>query len=29
MYMITTSQLEELVLSQKEAFLSRDPGIPR
>ena len=27
--MITTSQLEELVLSQKESFLSRDPGIPR
>jgi predicted AAA+ superfamily ATPase len=29
MYMMTTSQLEELVLSQKESFLSRDPGIPR
>jgi predicted AAA+ superfamily ATPase len=29
MYMITASQLEELVLSQKETFLSRDPGIPR
>lgn len=29
MYMITTLQLEELVLSQKEAFLARDPGIPR
>ena len=27
--MITPSQLEELVLSQKESFLSRDPGIPR
>jgi hypothetical protein len=27
--MITTSQLEQLVLSQKESFLSRDPGIPR
>jgi hypothetical protein len=27
--MMTTSQLEELVLSQKESFLSRDPGIPR
>jgi len=29
MYMIPASQLEELVLSQKESFLSRDPGIPR
>jgi predicted AAA+ superfamily ATPase len=29
MYMISGSQLEELVLSQKESFLSRDPGIPR
>ena len=29
MYMITASQLEELVLSQKETFLSRIPGIPR
>jgi uncharacterized protein len=29
MYMITASQLEELVLSQKESFRSRDPGIPR
>jgi uncharacterized protein len=29
MYMISSSQLEELVLSQKESFLSRDPGIPR
>lgn len=29
MYMISPSQLEELVLSQKESFLSRDPGIPR
>jgi predicted AAA+ superfamily ATPase len=29
MYMMTTSQLEELVMSQKESFLSRDPGIPR
>jgi len=29
MYMITTSQLEELVVSQKESFLSRDPGIAR
>ncbi|OPX62537.1 MAG: hypothetical protein A4E33_02286 [Methanoregula sp. PtaB.Bin085] len=27
--MIPSSQLEELVLSQKEAFLARDPGIPR
>jgi predicted AAA+ superfamily ATPase len=27
--MMTTSQLEELVLSQRESFLSRDPGIPR
>lgn len=27
--MITASQLEELVLSQKETFLTRDPGIPR
>ena len=27
--MMTASQLEELVLSQKESFLSRDPGIPR
>ena len=27
--MMTTSQLEQLVLSQKESFLSRDPGIPR
>jgi len=27
--MIPASQLEELVLSQKEAFLSRDPGVPR
>lgn len=26
---MTTSQLEQLVLSQKESFLSRDPGIPR
>ncbi len=29
MYMIATSQLEELVLSQKETFLAKDPGIPR
>jgi predicted AAA+ superfamily ATPase len=29
MYMISPSQLEELVLSQKESFLFRDPGIPR
>jgi uncharacterized protein len=29
MYMITAPQLEELILSQKEVFLSRDPGIPR
>lgn len=29
MYMIPASQLEELVLSQKETFLLRDPGIPR
>lgn len=29
MYMITASQLEELVLSQKESFLTRDPGTPR
>ena len=29
MYMIAGPQLEELVLSQKESFLSRDPGIPR
>jgi uncharacterized protein len=29
MYMISEPQLEELVLSQKESFLSRDPGIPR
>jgi uncharacterized protein len=29
MYMIPSSQLEELVLSQKESFLSRDPGVPR
>ncbi len=29
MYMIPAPQLEELVLSQKEAFLARDPGIPR
>lgn len=29
MYMIPASQLEELVLDQKESFLSRDPGIPR
>lgn len=29
MYMITTSQLEELVLSQKEWFRARDPGISR
>lgn len=29
MYMIPASQLEELVLSQKDSFLSRDPGIPR
>jgi hypothetical protein len=27
--MMTASQLEELVLSQKESFLSRDPGTPR
>jgi predicted AAA+ superfamily ATPase len=27
--MLTISQLEELVLSQKESFLSREPGIPR
>jgi hypothetical protein len=27
--MIAGPQLEELVLSQKESFLSRDPGIPR
>jgi predicted AAA+ superfamily ATPase len=27
--MIAASQREELVLSQKEAFLSHDPGIPR
>lgn len=27
--MMATSQLEELVLSQKESFLTRDPGIPR
>ena len=29
MYMIPAPQLEELVLTQKELFLSRDPGIPR
>lgn len=29
MYMIPAPQLEELVLSQKEAFLSRDSGVPR
>jgi len=29
MYMITASQLEELVLTQKETFLAKDPGIPR
>lgn len=29
MYMISLSQLEELVLTQKETFLSRDPGVPR
>jgi len=29
MHMITASQLEDLVLSQKEWFRSRDPGIPR
>ena len=29
MYMITASQLEELVLSQKETFLAKDLGIPR
>lgn len=29
MQMIPASQLEELVLSQKEAFLARDPGLPR
>lgn len=29
MQMIPASQLEELVLSQKEAFLARDPGISR
>lgn len=27
--MIPVTQLEELVLSQKEAFLARDPGVPR
>ena len=27
--MYTTSQLKELVLSQKESFLARDTGIPR
>ena len=27
--MYTTSQLEELVISQKESFLARDTGIPR
>ena len=29
MQMITASQLEELVLTQKEWFRTRDPGIPR
>lgn len=29
MYMIPTTQLEELVLSQKETFRAKDPGIPR
>ena len=29
MYMFTASQLEELVVSQKESFLARDTGIPR
>jgi len=29
MYMIPAPQLEELVLTQKESFLSRNPGIPR
>lgn len=29
MYMISASQLEELVLNQKESFLARDPGVPR
>jgi predicted AAA+ superfamily ATPase len=29
MHMITASQLEELVLTQKEIFLAKDPGIPR
>jgi uncharacterized protein len=29
MYMITASQLEELVHTQKELFRSRDPGTPR
>jgi predicted AAA+ superfamily ATPase len=27
--MISASQLEELVLNQKESFLARDPGVPR
>jgi len=29
MHMITASQLEELVHTQKEIFLAKDPGIPR
>lgn len=29
MYMITASQLEELVHTQKETFLAKNPGIPR
>jgi uncharacterized protein len=29
MYMIPASQLEELVLTQKELFTAKDPGIPR
>ena len=29
MHMITASQLEELVHTQKETFLAKDPGIPR
>ena len=29
MHMITASQLEELVQTQKETFLAKDPGIPR
>ena len=29
MYMIPTTQLEELVHTQKETFLLKDPGIPR